>query len=129
MRAALLLFVVACGSPQKPAPDPTPTGPVKDTRTPFEQRRDASCSAAGDRIVTCAVADAKADLDSGKTPKADYDRDTAPGILKELKNQWMKTCHEVGTSFQVRVLEVCVKEEQQCGPFVDCLGHLNDKPK
>jgi hypothetical protein len=33
------------------------------------------------------------------------------------------------SSRQVRVLEVCDKEEQQCGPLVSCLGHLNEPAK
>ena len=31
------------------------------------------------------------------------------------------------SSRQVRVLEVCVREEAVCGPFLSCLDHLNDK--
>ena len=131
MRSALIaLAVVACGSP-KPAPkDPDPTpGVAKDTRTPIEKRRDAACDQVGDRIVTCAVADAKADLDAGKVGKADFDADTAPGIRKGLKDKWLKTCTRPKTSHQVRVLEVCLKEEPQCGPFADCLLHINDELK
>jgi len=131
MRSALFaLAVVACGSP-KPAPkDPDPTpGVVKDTRTPIEKRRDAACDKVGDRIVECAVADAKADLDAGKSTKADYDADTKPAITKVLKDKWLKTCTRPKTSHQVRVLEVCLKEEPQCGPFTDCLLHINDELK
>lgn len=132
---ALLVFLIACGSPQKPPPDPAPTPPPAPKATPFEQRRDAGCSSVGDRIVTCAVADAKADLDRGHdkdgkaVSKADYDRDTASGVLKELKHQWLKSCEQIGNSHQVRVLEVCLKEETQCEPFLDCLTHLNDSGK
>jgi hypothetical protein len=32
------------------------------------------------------------------------------------------------SSRQVRVLEVCDREESQCGPLLSCLDHLNEKP-
>jgi hypothetical protein len=32
------------------------------------------------------------------------------------------------SSRQVRVLEVCFKEEQECGPLMSCLDHLKAQP-
>ena len=119
----------ACGGSKPPVnPDPTP-GVVKDTRTPIEKRRDAVCGPVGDRIVTCAVADAEAELKAGKVSKAEFDKDTAPDIRRGLKASWLKTCTTPKTSHQVRVLEVCLKEETECGPFTDCLLHINDELK
>lgn len=134
MRGFLLVFLVACSAPAKPPlrdPDPMPSnhGVAKDTRTPIEIRRDAACSSSGDKLVSCAVADADTDLASGKVSKAEHDKNTAPEIRRGLKAEWLKTCTRPLTSHQVRVLEVCLKEEAACGPFADCLQHLNDELK
>ena len=129
MRSLAFVVLIACGGKQTPPPSDPPVGPAKDTRTPIEKRRDAACDQVGDRIVACAVADAEADLKSGHTSKAEFDKDTAPEIRRGLKAKWMKTCTIPRTSHQVRVLEVCLKEETECGPFQDCLDHLNDELK
>ena len=136
MRSALLALAVAVGTlgacthPKAPPKDPEPiAGVAKDTRTPIEKRRDGACDQVGDRLVGCAVADAKADLDAGKVSKPDFEANTAPGIRKALKDKWLKTCKLPKTSHQVRVLEVCLKEEGACGPFADCLLHINDELK
>ena len=132
MKALLLVIgsgLVACGG-SKPAPkDPEPAGVAKDTRTPFEKRRAPACDQVGDRIVACAVADAEADYKAGKVSKTDFDADTSPGIRKGLKDKWLKSCRGFVTSHQLRVLEVCLKEETQCAPFGDCLLHVNDEIK
>ena len=132
MKALVLTLVLAaCGGP-KPAPkDPEPvaSGVAKDTRTPIEKRRDAACDGTGDRLVSCAVADAQSDFKAGKVSKADLDANTAPAIRRALKEKWLKTCRLPRTSHQVRVLEVCLKEESECGPFADCLLHINDELK
>ena len=133
---AWVLAVVACGAcgGTKPAPkDPEPIPPVagvaKDTRTPIEKRRDVACDGTGDRLVGCAVADAQSDFKAGKVSKADLDANTAPAIRRALKDKWLKTCQLPKTSHQVRVLEVCLVEETACGPFADCLLHINDELK
>ena len=129
MKALALLLLVACGGSKPAAKDPEPAGPTKDTRTPFEKRRDPACKAVGERLVTCAVADAKADLDAGKTTKANYDGETSPEIRHKLADEWGKTCRTFTTSHQLRVLEVCLREEAACEPFADCLQHVNDELK
>ncbi len=135
MRSLAFVLVIACGGKQTPPPnDDPPVGVAKDTRTPIEKRRDTACDQVGDRIVACAVADAKADLAAGhvgneKFDKAQFDKDTAPAILHKAKDEWLKVCRTPKTSHQVRVLEVCLKEETECGPFTDCLQHINDELK
>ena len=129
---ATLFALGACGG-SKPKPDePTPgsgepPGVVTDTRTPIAKRRDAACEKLRPRLVQCAVEDAKANLDAGKIKKDQFDKDTAPAIREKLGDKWMEGCQVEMSSRQVRVLEVCEREEPQCGPLLSCLEHLNEK--
>lgn len=130
MKKLALLFVIACG-PKQPTTTPTnsdsdPPGPVKDTRTELERRRDTACEALGPRISACAVEDAKADLAAGKVSKEQFDKDTASGVVKKNSDEFVEDCsgHDY-SSRQVRVLEVCQKEESQCEPLLACLDNLN----
>lgn len=133
MKTVVFLALVACGG--KPHPT-TPTtgsgsadpGPVKDTRSELEKRLATSCEAVGQRLTACAVSDAKAEVAAGRMSQKDFELNTKPEILEENTRQFVKKCNVPGmSSRQVRVLEVCHKEETECGPFVDCLSHLNDK--
>ena len=127
-RLAMVCALVACGGKQ-PAPSnahDNPPGVVQDTRTPIEKRRDAACDQIGPKLVQCAVEDAKRDLANGKITQKQFDTDTAPKWQDALKAKWLKTCKVDMSSRQVRVLEVCFHEETECGPLVDCLGHLQD---
>ena len=135
MRSLVLVALVACGGQQTPptgsgsGSNAEPVGVVQDTRTPIEKRRDGACEKLRPRLVQCAVDDAQADLDAGKIDKKQYDLDTAPEIRAKLGEKWMKECRVEMSSRQVRVLEVCDREESQCGPLLDCLEHLNHKSK
>ena len=143
MRALVFaMLVCACGGKQQTgggggsgsdlgnagsgsATKPTAT----DTRTAIDKRRDTACKAIAPKLTECAVEDAKADLAAGKVKKADFERDTAPEILRKHTEKFIDECSGARdmSSFQVRVLEVCFKEEQQCGPLRDCLGHMTKK--
>jgi hypothetical protein len=120
-----------CGGPQRPpdgdgarAADP---GPAADPRTPIERRRDAACDALGPRLTACAVADSRADLAAGKIDRRQFERDTAPEWQQKLTAKWKADCKGARySSRQVRVLEVCLREETECGPLVECLDHLHD---
>jgi len=101
--------------------------PVADPRTPIEQRRDAACDKLGPKLTACAVEDARANLAAGKIGREQFDRDTAPAIQHKNTEEFGKACK--GTAYssrQVRVLEVCFREETQCAPLLDCLGHLRE---
>ena len=128
MRPALLVLLVACGGSQKKPPpnDIDPPGVASDTRTPIQKRRDAACDALGPKLVACAVDDAKRDLAAGKITQKQFDTDTAPKWRDGLKTDWDKKCKVDMSSRQVRVLEVCFREEQECAPLVDCLRHIDD---
>jgi hypothetical protein len=133
--ATLCAILVACGS-AKSGDSTTPSGsssesPVKDTRTEFEKRLDAACNALGPTLTTCAVADANDKLRAGEITQKQFDDITKPEIVHKLDDEWRKTCYQPGkfTSFQVRVLEVCKRQETECGPLEDCLDNLNKRPK
>lgn len=133
MRASNVLFVLvaACGGTQAPGPaqgsgTTAEAGAAKDTRTPIEIRRDTACDALGPRVTACAVEDAKADLAAGKTTQKQFDQDTSKDVQHKNTEKFLEACKVSMSSRQVRVLEVCLKEETECGPLLDCLGHLND---
>jgi hypothetical protein len=106
---------------EQPAPPP-------DTRTELVKRRDAACESLGPRITACAVADAKVAAASGKVKQSDYEAMTKPEIQKKNTEEFIKACEQSEySSRQVRVLEVCQKEESDCEPLLSCLENLNKK--
>jgi hypothetical protein len=131
----LVLAIAACGGKQTPAPSNGSAGSgsapveVKDDRTELQKRLATACEAVGTKVTECAVEDAKAMLADGKITQKVYDESTTFDVRKKNTEEFVKKC-DVPTmsSRQVRVLEVCHKEEQQCGPFLDCLSHLADNP-
>ena len=125
MKYALLVLVLACGAKQHTDTDPVPGGgsatPVAhDTRTPLEQRRDAACEQIQPRLTDCAVDDAK------KTMKPDELAKLKPDELRGAhKQKFLKECKGSSmSSRQVRVLEVCYREEKDCDPLAECLKNL-----
>jgi hypothetical protein len=129
---AFVLLLAACGPKHtdnvgNSDPDPNMT-PKQDTRTAIEKRRDDACGTLGPKITTCALEDAKAALDAGKVTKEQFDKDTASGVLKKNTEEFIDACRKSDySSRQVRVLEVCQKEETECGPLLSCLDNLNKK--
>lgn len=134
-----VMVVAACGGKQQTgggggsdvsnAGSDTVKPPLADTRTALEKRRDTACKAIAPKLTDCALEDAKSDLAHGVVKKADFDRDTAPEVLRKNTEMFVDKCtgwRDI-SSRQVRVLEVCFKEEQQCGPLRDCLGYLTGK--
>lgn len=106
-----------------------PQSHVSEVRTPLEVRRDAACEAIAPKLTACAREDAQADLAAGKVTKLDFDRDTAPEIQRKNTERFIAECaawRDI-SSRQVRVLEVCFKAEQECGPLRDCLANLQPK--
>lgn len=117
----MLATLVACGGGQHPESAPTDPVPVyKDLRSPLEKRRDLGCEAIQPKLTRCAVADAKATM----SPKelADLKPDE---LLAKHKVEFLAQCKGSSmSSRQVRVLEVCDKEESACEPLAECLKNL-----
>ena len=128
-----LALVAACGGSKPSTGGPNNAGSgsataTPDTRSTIDKRRDTACEAVGKKVTACALEDAKKELAEGKVSKKDFDLNTAPEVLRKNTEEFVKKCVEHPlSSRQVRVLEVCFKEEEQCGPLMDCLTHLNDK--
>ncbi len=130
---AAIAVLGACGGKQQPTGRATgreaAVGSAPDTRTALEKRRDAACDSLGPKITQCAVEDARADLAAGKTTQHQFDQDTSSGVQHKNTEKFLEQCKVQMSSRQVRVLEVCFKEEAECGPLLDCLGHLSDGAK
>ena len=140
MRAFALVFVVVgCGGPQQPPPPPqsdgsaTPPPAFHDSRTPIEQRRDAACEKLGPRMTACAVEDARKSLVSGFDPsgkaytKAMFDSDTAEQVRAKNTSAFIDKCKQQHlNSYQIRVYEVCMREESACDALLACLQHVHD---
>jgi hypothetical protein len=121
------VVLAACGGTQRPAADVPPA--PQDTRTPIEQRRDAACERLGPKLTACAVEDAKADLAAGKTSQQQFEQDTAAPVQAKNTEEFERQCKgSQMSSRQVRVLEVCFREETQCDPLRACLENLKPRP-
>ena len=123
----------ACSSSSQPPPNnersPTPSPVAHDTRTPFEQRRDAACKQLAPKLTQCAVEDAKADLDAGKSSAQQYKQDTDPRVLAKNTEEFIDKCTSWRdmSSRQVRVLEVCYRDAPDCTQLRECLKNLDAK--
>jgi hypothetical protein len=116
---ALVLLLAACGNKAKGGgddtlPDPPPPPPAQ---TELEKRQGAACEQLGPRLTDCAIADARATMSPAELAELDIEN-TAPlhtrEMIKECKQQTM-------SSRQVRVYEVCMREESECTPLTACL--------
>jgi hypothetical protein len=102
-----------------------PVGVAKDTRTELERRRDAACGQVGPKLAQCAALDSRAKLDRGELTQKEFAQATKPDVVRALGEDFRKKCRGgYMSSRQVRVLEVCFREEPQCGPLEACLENL-----
>lgn len=131
--AIALCLLIACGG-SKPAqeeddtlPDkvgttgpgdpPADDEPMPDTE--LKRRQYAACERLIPRLTECAVADAKANLSPEKLAELDLEN-TAPVHTREN----LRKCKQGElSSRQVRVYEVCDREETECGPLTECLAN------
>lgn len=124
-----VLMITACGNKSQTPVANNGSGveaPPADTRTELERRRDAACETLGPRITTCAVADSKAELAAGKMTQKQFDEITKPEVTEKNTSEFVDKCQKSEySSRQVRVLEVCQKEESECEPLLSCLDNLN----
>ena len=116
---ALVLLLAACGTKTKGGgdDDTLPDPPPPPQQTELEKRQGAACEQLGPRLTDCAIADARATMTAAELAELDIES-TAPlhtrEMIKECKAQTM-------SSRQVRVYEVCLREETECAPLTACL--------
>lgn len=127
----IALALLGCGSKQPPAVSNAgsgePAGP-RDTRTEIEKRRDTACESLGPRVTQCAVDDARKAFAEGTITKAQHDEITASGVQAKNTEEFIDSCKNPKTAYssrQIRVLEVCQKEESECEPLMACLDNLH----
>lgn len=128
MRTSFVLAVVAvvtlgCGGGQTPPPeDPGGTGgdptPVEQRRSELQIRQEAACEAAGPRLTACAVTDTQAQ-NAETRAEADPERTASINTREFIKGCVAATM----SSRQVRVYEVCLREETECEPLLSCLDN------
>lgn len=129
MRIALVLVVLAaCGKPARSNDDTLPDNlgggdPDPPPQTELQQRQGAACEQLGPRLTDCALADARATMTPEQLAELDVEK-TAPLHTREM----IKQCKEqTMSSRQVRVYEVCMREETECTALTACLE--NAKPE
>jgi hypothetical protein len=116
---ALLLLGCGCGNKNKGGgddtlPDPAPAPP---SQSELEKRQGAACEQLGPRLTDCAIADARATMTPEQLAELDVEK-TAPVHTREM----IKQCKEQSmSSRQVRVYEVCMREETACDALTACL--------
>jgi hypothetical protein len=117
----VLVLVVALGCGDKPAaraPDNRDNPPVQ---TELERRRDAACESLAPRLTDCAIADARATMSPDELAKLDLEK-TAPVHTQKF----LESCKaQTLSSRQVRVYEVCQREESDCEPLIACLDNAS----
>jgi hypothetical protein len=124
VRSVVLALAVAC-SGGRSATGPTEPTPPPDPRPTIEKRRDTACDQLQPTLTECAIADAKASLSP-----AEYAKLKPEELRGKHKQQFLKECKgSQMSSRQVRVLEVCFREEKQCGPLAECLANLKPQPQ
>lgn len=100
-------------APAQPVPDPQPA------KTEFQRRQEAACDALGPRLTQCAYDDARRTMTPAELAKEEVEAkrpEHTKLIVDKCRKQQM-------SSRQLRVYEVCMREERECAPLIDCLEH------
>ncbi len=118
-------FVVAASLPgcgPKAAPSAGAIASIAPTVqiSELQRRQRAACAALGPKLTQCAVADARASMSPADLAKLDIAH-TAPKHTEVFIDE----CNaEQYSSRQVRVLEVCFREETDCELLTECLANV-----
>ena len=111
---------------QRPRQQPIQS-PVTRLAHPIEKRRDTACDTIRPSSPRARVADAKANLAAGKVSQKQFDADTSPQVQAKNDEKFLEKCKaQKLNSYQVRVYEVCMREETDCDPLLQCLLHVKD---
>jgi len=124
-----LLLAGACAKQAAPADDTLPDdlsprtdeSATPEPATELDARRDAACETLGPRMTACAIEDARATMSADELAKLDVEH-TAPIHTREF----VRSCQtQALSSRQVRVYEVCLREETACDALIKCLDNAN----
>lgn len=132
--ASSLIFAAAiavgCGGKRASnAAEPTPaTASTSEVEPPplteIELRRDAACEALAPKLTACAIDDARRNLPPEKLAELDPDK-----LAKKHSEEFLAGCkRQALSSRQVRVYEVCAREESECDALVSCLDNARPAP-
>jgi hypothetical protein len=126
LAATLLLALSACsgGASSPPPKQPEPPAPEAKPMTELERRQGAACEALGPKLTQCAYESAKRTLTPEEMKKEQVEEkrpEHTAKIIDECKKQQM-------SSRQVRVYEVCMREESECAPLLACLDNAKPQP-
>jgi hypothetical protein len=120
--AVCTLASAGCGGKGPVAQPATTAEPVDPPpqRTELEIRRDAACDALAPKLTACAIADARSSLPPEKLAELDPDK-----LAQAHSEEFLADCKSQSlSSRQVRVYEVCVREESECDALVTCLENV-----
>jgi predicted small lipoprotein YifL len=128
---AFVLALAACGSKNPKAgdgdtlPDDLRSNGNGDPppQTELEKRQGAACEELGPKLTECAIADARATMSPDELAKLDVEN-----TGKIHTREFVKSCKaQTMSSRQVRVYEVCMREETECGALTACLENASPK--
>jgi len=137
VRWTLLLLLVACGGHQQQQQKQIvsdddlaslSSGPGESEPPPPEdelhRRQYAACEQIIPRMTSCAVDDAKKNMTAEQLKNLDVD-----ATAKIHTREYTKKCKKCALNgYQVRVLEVCYAQTDNCDDLRDCLDNLNKRP-
>jgi hypothetical protein len=126
MRSIVIAVVLAACTPSPgPTTDTTTPTPPADTRTPIEKRRDEGCEQVGRKSAACAVEESNRKFADGKITKTEHEQAVEPKVVRALGDKYIAECrHEQLSSRQVRVMEVCMREETECAAWQSCIANM-----
>lgn len=129
--ALVLALVAACGSKNTASgdgdtlPDDLRANGNSDVppATELEKRQGAACESLGPKLTECAIADARATMPPEELAKLDVEN-----TGKIHTREFVKSCKaQTMSSRQVRVYEVCLREETECPALTTCLENASPK--
>ncbi|MEZ4359219.1 MAG: hypothetical protein R3B48_03495 [Kofleriaceae bacterium] len=121
---AVALLSLACGGRGAPAERPAGVEPQPEPASEFARRQRAACAATGERVTACAITGLRAASTKDELAKLDLEK------MQQVNSAaYAEKCEaDALSSRQLRVYEVCLREERECEPFLSCLDNLTPQP-
>lgn len=113
------LWLAACGGGSGQTTPPKEPEAPKPEMTEMQRRQGAACEALAAKLTQCAYESAKRALTEEELKKEQV-VEKMPEHTKQLTDECKQ---QQMSSRQVRVYEVCMREESECEPLMSCLEH------